>query len=206
MHTWRLSDKSLLLKIYRTAWPMVNEEKVNFCKLFWGVLFSPVGYLLKLILWPVDKVLAARRKEPLTDAEWLRQYETKQAAKAAKAEARKKSQFYKIASKVLKSLSNFFSKYGETIWLALVSIYVIVIGAALIYWLITDTIATLIAIGIIIGVLAIIALIALIGHNTSLFKKIGSAFKSGWNFLRHGYKSVKYKTCPLIEVTGDPSV
>jgi hypothetical protein len=190
MHTWRLSDKSLLLKIYRTAWPMVNEEKINFCKLFWAVLFCPLGYLLRLILWPIDKVIVEKE-------------ETAYLKRMEKREKVRNSLWYRVANKVIHGIEVFFTKTGpfwafagKAFWVILL----IVAGAYIVYFAITETMMFITTIGTILLIGGIIGLISFLSRETDFFKKIERGIKSFGSFLKHGYKSLKYRTCPLIEV------
>lgn len=190
MHTWRLSDKSLLLKIYRTAWPMVDEEKINFCKLFWAVLFCPLGYLLRLILWPIDKVIVEKE-------------ETAYLKRMEKREKVRNSLWYRVANKVIHGIEVFFTKTGpfwafagKAFWVILL----IVAGAYIVYFAITETMMFITTIGTILLIGGIIGLISFLSRETDFFKKIERGIKSFGSFLKHGYKSLKYRTCPLIEV------
>lgn len=208
MHTWRLSDKSLLLKIYRTAWPMVDEEKINFCKLFWAVLFCPLGYLLRLILWPVDKVIEfvrSRRnpKPKLSYSERMEKEETAYLKRMEKREKVRNSLWYRVANKVIHGIEVFFTKTGpfwafagKAFWVILL----IVAGAYIVYFAITETMMFITTIGTILLIGGIIGLISFLSRETDFFKKIERGIKSFGSFLKHGYKSLKYRTCPLIEV------
>lgn len=195
MHTWRLSDKSLLLKIYRTAWPMVNEEKINFCKLFWAVLFCPLGYLLRLILWPI--------KPKLSYSERMEKEETAYLKRMEKREKVRNSLWYRVANKVIHGIEVFFTKTGpfwafagKAFWVILL----IVAGAYIVYFAITETMMFITTIGTILLIGGIIGLISFLSRETDFFKKIERGIKSFGSFLKHGYKSLKYRTCPLIEV------
>jgi hypothetical protein len=213
MHTWRLSDKSLLLKIYRTAWPMVDEEKINFCKLFWAVLFCPLGYLLRLVLWPIDKIIGAiqSRRNPkpvLTYSERMKKEETEYLKRMAKREKVQNSLWYRVANKTIHGIEAFFTKtgpfwafVGKALWILLL----VALAAYVVAIAITETMLFIAVVGAILLIGGIIGLIAFLSQETNFFKKIEAGIKSFGSFLKHGYKSLKYRTCPLIEVYGaDP--
>jgi hypothetical protein len=154
------------------------------------VLFCPLGYLLRLILWPIDKVIVEKE-------------ETAYLKRMEKREKVRNSLWYRVANKVIHGIEVFFTKTGpfwafagKAFWVILL----IVAGAYIVYFAITETMMFITTIGTILLIGGIIGLISFLSRETDFFKKIERGIKSFGSFLKHGYKSLKYRTCPLIEV------
>jgi hypothetical protein len=213
MHTLKLSKNSILLRIYRTAWPIARESRINFCKLFWGVLFCPIGYTLRLIFWPIDKVITAidnrkANKPPkpeLSLRERLDAAEARIAEAEARAEARKKTLWYRVGNSVLEFLDRFFSRFGPIIARVLIVLAGIAVAIGVGWVIVTEFVTFLIYVGTLLALGAVVAGIVWLIQETTFADKASKPFIGVGRFFKHGYKSLKYRTCPLVEIQDDTS-
>lgn len=83
LYTWTFNRDSRLIRFYLWAWN-ASAADLNFCKLFWGMLFSPLAVFfhgLESILSPVVKFIGRFLPEPeeetpaQKEARWIREAE-----------------------------------------------------------------------------------------------------------------------------------
>jgi hypothetical protein len=189
-----------------------DPKKVDFCKLFWGFLFAIPVTIIVLFFYPLvwigDKVHTAYRakwpKKVKDEEYWVAVHEYERQSRAKAAERKDKWQ-------------DFFSKLGEIFtkpffrWLG--TAIVIIAGLALfaaigygIYLLIIEGLILIVLayiLGILLGALIFVGIIAFFSSDL-VSRKWNAFWHSGfWSAFKMGFKAIKYKTCPVIEVVND---
>jgi hypothetical protein len=55
-HTAAIKRDAWFLKLWCWAWEM-EPESADFCKLFWGYIFLPLNFLVRIVAWPVIRIV-----------------------------------------------------------------------------------------------------------------------------------------------------
>lgn len=191
MHTWTFSPDSKLIRFYSWCWA-ADAKNLNFCRLFWGILFSPVAILMR---YPVKGLIAFALwlehrsngpmcpEDPTDDEAWNKYHQDRKAW-----EAQKKARKHHRTQKVFRAIGNFFSRYGAKILTALMIGYVLFILTTLVIAIVHNPWnALVIPAGIALG-LIIVGIIRLFSNRNVV------------RFFSDGYHHTKEKTCPLIVI------
>lgn len=181
MHTWTFDKNSKLIRYYVWVWE-ASIRQLNFCKLFWGIVLSPIGLVAKFLIFilanTLGRLIKARSDSPPKTSEDL---------------------LDKLVKRIEK-ISGFFLNrpiIGKIIGRGFVGLWVAGLLTLLVLAFISHFWLTLLYIGGTLGVVALIAgILLIVAHFNKPFKRFGQ-------FLYHGYKSVKTRTCPIIEVKDD---
>lgn len=55
-HTAPIKRDAWFLKLWCWAWEM-EPENADFCKLFWGYVFMPLNLFIRIVAWPIIKII-----------------------------------------------------------------------------------------------------------------------------------------------------
>lgn len=206
-HTWVFERNHPLIRFYVWAWNGSYTD-INFCKLFWAVVFGPLAILVKglgAILEPIANRLDnlfphtdVRTWEQIQrdEEEWL----ARRAAKLAKGPNVAQRLLHRIASAADK-VAAFWQSHatlGAAILYAIGATLVVgIVGGFILLWIL-NPIQMLITCGIILGCAVVALLVILLG---TYLDESGKA-KSIGHFFKDGYHAVKYRTCPQITIEG----
>jgi len=198
-HTWSVSKDAKLLRLYAWAWD-AEPSQADFCKMAWGLIFLPVALFAHLInflaISPVSRILTKlfppKEKEVVPWRELVR-IRQEQEKIAEEKKAKMDAKLEKWIARVTKVIDLFRLKYVAS---AIGAIIVGALAAAIVYLIITNFVEFLVLIGILAGSFATISL------GVYVAEKKSSSFKNFTKGVKLFFKSIKYNTCPRIEVTG----
>jgi hypothetical protein len=209
---------SKLIRLYLWAWEG-DPEFINFCKLFWGILFLPVAFFfhaLFAISGPIVEWLLAKLPEPHypTYIE-LQEGEAKRWARQ-KAKEEEGPNFFQ---RLLTDIGDFFDKIsalfqrheiiGVIIGYTALGLGAIGLGGGFIALWIFFPITMLVIFAFILGSILLAGLFSLIvfffkatRKGETAWSKFTGGFSLIGQFFSTGYHAVKYRTCPAIVIEG----
>lgn len=196
-HEIVIDADSWFVRFYLWLW-QVDEDSINFCKLFWGYVFMPIALLVHLgvfVLGPAVRYLLrkqAERKE-LAASEPRLEF-------ISKPKEKKPSRLWVWLDRFEGSRAARYSAYF--FWL--VALLLALAGAGLLVYLIVNHLvvsgiivgATLLTVGIVMLILWFITTPAAATTGAVAFK-IELSFRQ---LLKGGYQAVKTNTCPRISL------
>lgn len=182
MKTISVSATNPLIRLYAWTWG-ASLDRINFCKIFWGLLFIIPGFLIikpiiSAYLWQENK--------------WVERHLTPGLPKPPKS---KNERMQAILGKIEEK----GSKYGLWVIGGIVSLGLLVLAVALVIALINDFWVTLLWIGVFIGIMAL-SFGFIFAAEQGVFRKPGRVFVASLQILYHAVKSFKTKTCPIVEI------
>lgn len=218
-HKWELDKSSKLIRFYLWVWE-TDESMINFCKLFWGVLFAPLALLvLKPACWVLVSISdwynrrSAKRREQRISKSLLEADQEPFGAPAVPPRS---------PSKVLVAIEHFFLKIGMFFkatarfwryvsWVVMTAFIVFAV-TFVIYEIanhFTDFINGVLWVALMAVCVSIIALfvglmIVLAERGTfgGPIQRVNRSWFGFWRIMGQGYKAVKTNTCPQVVLTG----
>lgn len=204
-HVWEMDKDSRLLRYIKWIYG-AEVEDLNFCLMFWGVLFSPFAIIMFKVIAPVLTFVSKPLRRP---ARWLRDkfshesevedYEDWIKREKEKREKRKNSRAYRA----LKAVEHFFTKHKqffEYAWYAFLILWIGYLAGMLIFLAITETHKFFFAVGLVITILGLLLGLFVLVIQTGFGRRVWNSIKRFFAFMFHGAKSFKNATCPRIEV------
>lgn len=208
---WRFDRDNPVIKFYLWCWP-ASIYNLNFCKMFWGLLFSPFAVVVKVVAWPLKNTFLWLAKfsffhrEP-TEIDCQEEYKKIQEKNKRKREKYKNSRRKKLLDWMQDRFIGIHMWFDDHKWIGKIAerLFQVVIfgglGVFLIYTSITETVAMVIVLAIIaVFVLIVTALVLL--KEWEVFDKIRDFFVDFFMLLDGGYHGLKNRTCPVILVEG----
>lgn len=201
-HIWSVSSDAKLVRLYAWAW-YAEPRHADFCKLAWGLIFLPVALIIHFVEFIVENTygrIPRKKAEPisLSFQEIIDREEADYQAGLAK---RKKSEarLQKLVDKVT-SVINFLRLKFVALGIAL-AVTVFAVGL-IVYTIATNFIDFLEILAFLAsgGVLSVVILSLVAWLGPKIAPKASSAAKTFGSGVVLFFKTIKYNTCPKIEV------
>lgn len=197
MKTIELDRNSLLLRFYSWLWE-IDPKKANLCKLFWGIVLFPIGFLLKFVFFIVGITV--------TIVLFLhKQYR--------KVRPKKKKVKYELSDDDSESRGGRFldfvstwsvklrmKKIGEYFFYILIFGWLGVLLVLYVIALVNNFVHVLVLSAASIGSATLLILFCVAADHWNWFPRLGKRIKGGFSLMYQGYKAVKTKTCPQVVV------
>lgn len=189
MKMWVLDEDFWLLRLYASVW-RADPAQADLCKLFWGVLFAPLGLLLTRVVGPL--MLRRERRKARRQAEEEYEYRPPRT---------------KISPDSL-SHSAAKARWNRPLqWLGRTAAVVVPLGlvGALVYVILHDPWAMLRVAVTIVGVLLFLTVLFRVADAVSegklpRLRAVGRGARDGGRVMWAGAKAFKHATCPQVVV------
>lgn len=189
-HTITLSKDSLLLRFYTEVWG-ASRTNANFCRLFWAIVFAPVG----LLFYGIDKTYHFIRgffpaRQALDDWDF-EEYLKNEREKTAKRQERL-NKWSDRAEKIANVFRNLWATPFRYLVFGLAALISLAVVAFVVYVIVTNIIDFLIFLAVLTGIVIVVFAIVLTAIKLD--------DRGTWKAIGASAKAFKHNTCPVIEV------
>lgn len=201
MHTWTFDKDSFIIRAYLWLY-LADPTRVDFCKLFWGVVFSPIAVLFRGFLALIFglRAVAIYVARPIAAllTKLPRPHRNPRPPRPVQEKVEKNGP--SLGERIL----GWFTTHGYILDRLLgVVVVLAILGAAavLISLAIQHPIALLYLLGVFVGAAVLVGIVTCL---IMLFEsdRFREGRKALWEILVQGHHHVKDRTCPIIEIEG----